>query len=166
VNFSTEVDALAARLARHALAFVSRKLFWRQIHFDPLRGEETVIRNFPISEHLLLVLICDLRVHLAGQGFGRFFRRDSDGSAGVDVDKGCGHFAPVAKLQGTFAQSASCDDADCVRGAAVDFNESDQSLAVFSMRIIDAELLQAEHGEAHAKNLPGANVSMSLFRVA
>ena len=32
--------------------------------------------------------------------------------------------------------------------------------------VVDAELLQAEHGEAHAENLSGAEMSVGLFSVA
>ena len=55
---------------------------------------------------------------------------------------------------------------DGIGGAAVDFDERDEAFAVFSLRIIDAEFLQAEHRQTHAQDLPGAKVSVSLFCVA
>ena len=55
---------------------------------------------------------------------------------------------------------------DGVGGAAVDLDEGDEALAVFSVRIVDAEFLQAEHGEAHAQDLAGTEVSVGLFGVA
>jgi hypothetical protein len=39
-------------------------------------------------------------------------------------------------------------------------------LAIFAMWIVDAQFLQAEHGEPHAQNLPGAEMAMGLFRIA
>ena len=86
-------------------------------------------------------------MHLASQRFRRFFRGDADRFAGVHVHECGGHFAPVAEFQGALAEAASGDHGDRVGGAAVDFDECDEALAVFAARIVDAELLQAEHGE-------------------
>ena len=82
-------------------------------------------------------------MHLASQGLRRFLRGDADCLAAVHVDECGGDFAPVAKLQRALAQAASGDDGDGVGGAAVDFDEGDEALSVFSLRIVDAELLQA-----------------------
>ena len=57
---------------------------------------------------------------------------------GCEVDKRRSHLAPVAKLQRALTQSASGDDADGIGGAAVDFDEGDQPLAILSARVIDA----------------------------
>src|SRR5450631_3980896 len=78
-NFAAEVDAFSAGFAGYALAFVSRKLFWWQFDLHPLHREKVVVGYFAVGQHLLLVLVCNLRMHLASQSFGRFFRCDADG---------------------------------------------------------------------------------------
>ena len=47
-------------------------------------------------------------------------------------------------------ESASSDDGDRVGGAAIDFDERDETLSVFSLGIVNAKFLQAEHSETHA----------------
>ncbi len=153
-------------VADHAFAFVSGKFFRRQFDFHPLRGEQIVVGDFAVGQHLLLVLVFDFRMHLASQRFRRFFGRDADGFAAVHVDECRCNFSPVAELQRALAQAASGDYGDGVGGAAVDLDEGDQTLAVFAVRIVDAEFLQAEHGEAHAEDLAGAEMSVGLFGVA
>src|SRR5205807_6611188 len=71
-----------------------------------------------------------------------------------------------AEFQRALAQAATGDDPDCVRGAAIDFDEGDETLAIFSPWIIDAQLLQTEHCEPHAQHLSGTEMAVSLFRVA
>ena len=39
-------------------------------------------------------------------------------------------------------------------------------MSIFPLRIVDLQLLQAQHSEAHAKNLAGTEVSVGLFGVA
>src|SRR5579872_4103091 len=63
--FSAEVDSLAACLTHHSFAFVSWEFFRRQIDFYPLRDEKIVVGNFAVGQHLLLVLVGDLGMHLA-----------------------------------------------------------------------------------------------------
>src|ERR1700738_2685664 len=82
-------------------------------------------------------------MHRARQRLGRFFRGDADGFAGAQVDEGRGHLSPVAKFQGALSETASGDDGDGVGGAAVDFDERDQTLAIFSARVFDAQLLES-----------------------
>ena len=103
--------------------------------------KKVVVGHFAIGQHLLLVFVFDFGMHLASQRFGRFFGGDADGFAGADVDEGGGHLSPVAKFQGALAEAASGDDGDGVGGAAVDFDEGDQALAVFTARVFDAEFL-------------------------
>jgi hypothetical protein len=55
-----------------------------------------------------------------------------------EIDEGGGHFSPVAEFQGALAETASGDDGDGVGGAAVDFYEGDEALAVFAARVFDA----------------------------
>ena len=134
--------------------------------FHPLRREKVVVGDFAIGQHLLLILVRDFRMHLASQSLRRFFRRDADRFAGIHVHK-CGRdLSPVAELQRAFAEAASGDDGDSVGGAAIDFDEGYEPLSVFSLRIVDAEFLQAEHGETDAQHLPGAEVSVGLLSVA
>ena len=64
------------------------------------------------------------------------------------------------------AETAAGDDGDGIGGAAVDFHKSHQTFAVLATGIVNAELCQAEHGQAHAQNLTGAQVSVGLFGVA
>src|SRR5258708_3533391 len=102
----------------------------------------------------------------ARQRFGRFFGGDADGFAGAyvfysQIDEGCGHLSPVAEFQGALSEAASGDHGDGVGGAAVDFDEGDEALAVFfiTARILDAQLLEAQHGQAHAEYLPGTEMA-------
>jgi len=105
-------------------------------------------------------------MHLACQSLGRFLSRDANRLASADVDKRSCDFAPVAELQRALAKAAASDDGDGIGGATVDFHKSNETLAVLATGIFDAELCQAEHGQAHAENLTGAQVSVCLFGVA
>ncbi len=80
--------------------------------------------------------------------------------------KGRGHLSPVAEFQGALAETASGDHGDGVGGAAVDFDEGDEALAVFSARVFDAQFVEAQHGQAHAQHLPGAEMAVGLFGFA
>ncbi len=122
--------------------------------------------HFAISQHLLAIFVFNLGMHLPRQRLGRLFGRDAHGFAGAYVDEGGCHFAPVAELQGALAETAAGNHGDGIGGAAVDFHKSNQAFAVLAARIVDAELCQAEHGQAHAENLAGAQVSVGLFGVA
>src|SRR5712692_1957405 len=163
---TAEVDAFTTGGADDTLAFVSGKFFWRKFDLHPLRGEQVVVRDFAVSEHLLLVFIPELGVHLACESLGRLFRRDANRLSGADVHEGGGDLAPVAELQGALAEAATGDDGDGVGGAAVNLHKSDQTLAVFTARIVDAQPGQAEHGQAHTQDLSGAEMAVGLFGVA
>ena len=105
-----------------------------------------------------------MRVELAGALLGGFQCGDADGSVPVaEVDEGCGHLAPVAELQRSFAEAAAGDDGDGVGGAAVDLDEGDEALAVGAFGVVDAEALAAQHGHADAKDLAGAEVAVGDF---
>src|SRR6266498_2739403 len=65
VQLSAEIDSFAADFACNPLTLVSRKLFRRQFDFHPLRGEEIFIRHLAVGEHLLLILVVNLWMHLA-----------------------------------------------------------------------------------------------------
>ncbi len=119
-------------------------------------------------------------VEIAGALLGGFEGGDADGfvDGGValrwerrsQVDEGGGHLAPVAELDGALAEAAAGDDGDGVGGAAVDLDEGDEALAVFrideAFGVVDAEALAAEHGQADAEDLAGAEVAVSDFGFA
>jgi len=165
-HFPPKIDSLAALLAGDSFSLVSGKFFRREIDFHPLCCEQVVIRHFAVGEHLLLILVFDFGMELAGERFRGLFRCDADSFARVHIDERGGHLAPVAELQSTLAEAASGDDGDGVGGAAVDFDEGDEALAIFAMRIADVEFLQAEHRKAHAENLTSTDVAVCLFGVA
>src|SRR5262249_14300790 len=77
-----------------------------------------------------------------------------------DINEGRGHLAPVAKFQRPFAQAAAGDDHDGVGSAAIDFDKGDDALTIFALRIFEAELAEAEHGQAHAEYLARAKMAM------
>src|SRR6185437_12233329 len=99
------------------------------------------------------------------QRTGKFFRRITGGNAnGADlgqvlsgqVDERRGHLAPVAELERALTEPAAGDDPDGVGGAAVDFNEGDEALAVAAARLVDTQTPAAEHGHPNAENLARA----------
>jgi hypothetical protein len=75
------------------------------------------------------------------------------------IDERRGDLSPIAKLQRALAQPASGDQRHGIGRAAVDLHKSHQPFALLH-RIVDAEPLQSQHGQAHAQNLPGAHVSV------
>ncbi len=92
----------------------------------------------------------------------------------VEVDEGGGHLAEVAELEGALADAGGGDDGDGVGGAAVDFDEDDEALAVgvegavgegAEAGVVDAETEEGEHGHADAEDLAGAEVAMGEFGV-
>ena len=112
-------------------------------------------------------------MHGARQLLGRFFRGDADGFASAhvfysEIDEGRGHLSPVAEFQGALSEAASGHHGDGVGGAAVDFDEGDEALAVFfiTARVLDAQLFEAQHGQAHAQDLPRAEMAVGSFGFA
>ena len=164
-NFALEVDALAANFTHYSFAFVAGKFFGRQINFYPLQREKIIIRDFAVGEHLLLILVGDFWMHSPGESFRRFFGGDADGVAVSEVDECRCDLAPVAELESALAETAASDHGNGVGGAAVDFDEGDQAFAVFSARVVYAEFVQAQHGEADAEYLSGAKMAVGLFGV-
>src|SRR5260370_42474090 len=83
------------------------------------------------------------------------------------MDEGGGHLAPVAELDGALDKAAAGDDGDGVGGAAVDFDEGDEALAVLwideAFGVVDAEALAAEHVQADAEDLTGATMAVGDF---
>jgi hypothetical protein len=140
-----------------------------------LLGEEVGVGKLAVGEHLLLVLVFDVRVEVAGALLGGLAGGDADG-AGVrlagggercagrsQIDEGGGHLAPVAELEGTFAEAAAGDDGDGVGGAAIDLDEGDEAFAVGSLGVVDAQASTAEHRQTNAEDLSGAEMSMGDF---
>ena len=79
----------------------------------------------------------------------------------MEIHEGGGHFSPVAELEGALAEAAAGDDGDGVGGAAIDFNEGDEALAICAPGIVDSKAFKAEHGHTDAEDLAGAEVSVS-----
>ena len=94
---------------------------------------KSVVRYFAVGEHLLLVLVLDLGMHLARQRLRAFSGGDANRSSGAKIDERRRDLAPVAELQRALAQAASGDNADGVSRAAVDLDEGDEPLAIFAV---------------------------------
>ena len=159
-DFAFEGDAFATFGAYDALALVARKLVLGKIDLHPFMREQLVVRQFAIGEHLLLVFVVEFGVHLSREGLGRFERCNANGPAGLNVDEGCRHFAPIAKLERAFAETAIGDESDGIGGATIDLDECDDAFAVGTLRIIDAKQLETVHRESHAENLSGAEMTV------
>ncbi len=89
---------------------------------------------------------------------GRFFSGDADGAAGLQIAKRGGDFAPVAELQRALAEAAVGDEGYCVGDAAVDFDVGDDAFAFGDG--VEAELANAQHGQAHTQHLTRAEVAV------
>jgi len=176
---AVEVDAFAAEGAGYALAFEAGELAGWERDADPVGAEEVGVGEFAVGLHLLGVFF-EGGVELFGAGLGGLEGDDAEAfvgvevERGVEVDEGGGHLAEVAKLEGAFADAAAGDDADGVGGAAVDFDEGDEALAIgvevsvgegAGAGVVDAELAEGEHGHADAEDLAGAEMSVGYFGV-
>jgi CDP-diglyceride synthetase len=63
-----EVDPFAAGFANDAFAFVSGEFLGRQIRPSPIASvNKIVVRHLAVGQHLLLILVFNFRMHLAGQ---------------------------------------------------------------------------------------------------
>ena len=179
VDEAIEVDAFAAAGAGDALAFEAGELAGGERDADPLCVEEVGIGEFAIGFHLLGVAL-EVGVESSGEVFGGFESDDAEGlvivavERGIEVDEGGGHLAEVAELEGALADAAAGNDADCVGGAAVDFDEGDEALAVgvegavgqvAGAGVLDTEGGEREHGHADTENLAGAKMAVGEFGV-
>ena len=108
---------------------------------------------------LLAFFFVDSRKHFVGAFFGIFAGDNADGASAFEIDEGGGYFSPVEKFESALAEAAIGDEGDGVRHAAVDFDIGDDALA-FADGIFDAEFAKAEHGEADAEDLSGADVAV------
>jgi len=176
-NLAVVVNALAALFADDAWGFVAGHLAGVDGDLDPLFLEEVGVDHLAVGEHLLLVFVFDLRVEIAGALLGGFEGGDADAfvrggaivewiQGEVQIDEGGGHLPPVAEFESTLAEAAAGDDGDGVGGAAIDFDEGDETLAVGGAGLGDAEALAAEHGEADAEDLAGAEVAVGELGLA
>ncbi len=185
VNEAVEVDSFAAGVAGGAGAFVAGKFVGWEGDADPRGGEQVGVGEFAVGAHLLGVFV-EFGVEGAGEGFGGLEGDDAKGlvvvakgfviigagEALVEIDEGGGHLAEVAELEGALADAAAGDDGDGVGGAAVDFDEGYEALAVgvegFVAEIAgsgigDAEAIEGEHRHADAEDLAGAKVAVGDF---
>jgi len=77
---------------------------------------------------------------------------------GLEVDESGGDFCPQSRnFRARFAEAAVGDERDGVGNAPVDLHVGNNALAIGD-GIVDAEFLQAEHGQAHAEDLARAEV--------
>src|SRR6185312_3680820 len=158
------IDPFAARSTRDPLALVARHFSRPQFHGHLLLAEKVRVVHLAVRLHLLLVFILDLRIQLPRLLLRRLERDDADRLAGGEIDEGCCHLAPVAKLERTLAEPASGYHANRVRRTAVDFNEGHQPLAVAPARLFNAKPPATEHRHAHAQHLAGAQMPMRKLR--
>jgi hypothetical protein len=160
LDLAVIVDAFTAAGADDAGGFVAGHLAGMQGDADPLLGEEVGVGQFAVGEHLLLVLVFDVGIEVAGPLFGGLAGGDADGAVGGEIDEGGGHLAPIAELEGTFAEAATGNDGNGVSGATIDLDEGDEALAVGAFGVFDAEAGATEHGQADAEDLSGAEVAV------
>jgi len=126
----------------------------------------------------LLRVLIEVGVEVAGAGLGGFEGYYAEGfvvviaKVLVKVDEGGGHLAEVAELEGTLAHAAGGDDGDGVSGAAIDFDDGDEALAVgvegavgemAGARVVNVEPVKGEHGHADAEDLAGAEMAVGDF---
>ena len=97
--------------------------------------------------------------HFVGAFFGIFASDDADGASAFKIDERGRHFSPVEKFKSALAETAIGDESDGVCHAPIDFDVRDDALA-FADGIFDAEFAEAEHGEANAEDLAGADVAV------
>lgn len=158
-----EIHALSAFLTHYPLRFCPRHVGWINNHAHPLLDEEFFSRQIAIGLHLLQLFGFKMRIESGGKLSRILPRNDANGPAAGNVDKGGSHLAPVAKLEGTLTQPAVGNQRNCIRRTAIDFDVRNNSLAIRSSRVNDAEPFKAEKSQAHAQYLPGAHVAMGNF---
>ena len=136
-----------------------------------------MVGEVAVGLHLLGVLF-EVGVEFAGAVLGSLEGYDAEsfvavvGEGLVEVDEGGGHLAEVAELEGTLAHAAGGDDGDGVGGAAIDFDDGDEALAVgvegavgemAGARVVNVEPVKGEHGHADAEDLAGAEMAVGDF---
>ena len=120
--------------------------------------EENIVGELCVG-FLLADSLDEFGKHFAGGLLGRFLGGHAHGAAGLKVHEGGGDLAPVAKFQGALAEAAVGDQRDGIGDATVDLHVSNQAFALGD-GVVDAEFAEAEHGQAHAQDLAGAEVSV------
>lgn len=176
VNFQLAVviDALATNRAGDTRRLVARHLARLQQHLHPLLTEEVFVGKLPIGKHLLLILVFDVRIELAGALLGGLQRGNANGSSRrkirilriAKIEKRGRHLAPVAELKCPLAQTAAGHNPDSVRGTTIDLDKGNETLAVSALWVVDAEPAAAKHRHAHTENLSGAEVTVGNFSFA
>ena len=107
-------------------------------HTHPLDIEQLLVGHFPVGAHLLLILVFDLRIHLARAAAGRFPCRHADRTVFAQIAERRRDLAEIAKLERALAQPAARHDRDGVGGASIDLDEGDQPLAIGARRVAAA----------------------------
>ena len=157
------IDAFSAGSTECAFRLVAGKFFCAKRYLHPLLAKQDIFRKFAIGEHLLLILVLDFRMKSARRFPGRLASADAHRPATFDIDKCCGHLAPVAKLQRALAQAAAGDDGDSIGGTAVNLHKCDKPLTIFSAGIVETEAVASQHRHAHTQHLAGAKMAVGNF---
>jgi hypothetical protein len=126
------------RFADNTFAFISGKFFRGQIDFHPLRGEKIVVGHFAISQHLLLFLYSSSGC-ICAPGLWTILWPRCGCLCQCSRRRRWPPFSPVAELQRALAQAAAGDHRDGIGRATIDLHKSDQALAVFAARVVDAK---------------------------
>jgi hypothetical protein len=156
-DFALEIDAFAALGTDDTGAFEAGKIFGVDFDFHPFLGEKNVVGELRVG--LLLAFFFGEIGEEVFRGLLRgFFGGDADGAAGLEITESGGDLAPVAKFQGALAEAAVGDQSDSVGDAAVNLDEGDDAFALGDG--VEAEFADAEHGKAHAEDLPGADMAV------
>ncbi len=157
-HFAFEIYAFAAFGADYPGSFEAGQVFGLDFYLYPLFGEQNFVGKLRVG-FLLAGLFGHFREHFASGLLAGFFGGDANGAAGLHVNKGGGHFAPITEFQGALAQAAVGDQRHRVGHAAVDLDVGDDAFA-FGDRIVNAQFEQPQHGQPNAQNLPGAQVAV------
>jgi hypothetical protein len=159
-DLAAEVDAFAAGVAEDAGALEARQVLGQEADLDPLDGEELCGGEDAVGLKLLEGGFFEMGEELRGAVFAGFKGRNANGFAGFQIAKRSGHFSVIQEFEGAFSEAAAGDDADGVGGAAVDFDEGDEALAVGAEGVAEAEEGESVDGHADAEDLSGAEVAV------
>jgi hypothetical protein len=157
-NFALEIDPFAAFGTDYAGTFETGKVFGVDFDLYPLLRKQNVIGQLRVGP-LLAIFSGKIGEHLFGSLLRRFLGGDANGAASLQITESSGDFAPVTKFQSALAEPRVGDQRDSVGDAAIDLDVGNDALAVGD-GIINSQFPQPQHGQADAKDLSGAKVSM------
>jgi hypothetical protein len=160
-DFAPVINALAASITRDPKTGPAWQVLGSKINPYALHGEQIVVRHHLVGLELLAIRTPALRKHGLGLEARVVSRDDPDGSFRLEIDEGGSHLAIVDVLQGSQAETTACHQAYGIRGTAVDLHKRQQPLGV-SLRILNADRPQAQHGHAHTQDLTGTQVFVTL----